>query len=676
HTSTFILKRRHSPIFVDAIAMETQPPQEPSTGAFTVALHSLTWQPDAPNASTTKARQLWAFVQILLPPEQPLERVWFSGDNDNMFTKSLSLSTQSSGQTLAFDYNQSSRLVLLTIDSMEELMQAQLVLTLYSGSSRSRTTDFQLGKTQISLRAVLRGEKSQLQKVEILSPGEAFAMDVDIQCDVGLADFLLGARVLQAVLADYETTVQQAAALTTAMVAAGARVEAIVEILHTPLVLCPPQALETPSTPLKDLIPLRDLSAESEEQRDVYVDLRTQLRLVVVSLLREYEDVFHVDSDKKPGSDDYEADAPALRDEKKQTLIYRLNTQGVYHSFKESLKKRIVPVIRERFARSEASMSEEEDNGRTQPGDKTVDEKKKEQFGQIYTLLMQEVNAILHDTFYSDSNALLERTHAISERCPTLKEVTSILEVLRLKTVENEVSGDVEKSEMLHLDRIAYAEQHATRMQTQPNLQEKGDPDISRPSLLLMDAWYDYARFCIAQAKLEKAGAAFQQCLRLDTHAIHALVTLVAVQCELHDFARTELLAKSAVFEVQTLVRPNSKYSALAHALLAFFFSEFEGKDPTGNLTMFELQKAQQVLQNDTTINNRKEATHLKVRDVISGELRVMKRAIEAELSLRGSEGDEHSRAIRAIRPEDANEYKTMATQFQVDTTHVDEKDG
>ncbi|KAE9139811.1 hypothetical protein PF005_g833 [Phytophthora fragariae] len=894
----------------------------PERGSFTVSLRSLTRQPDAVNADTAE-RQVWAFVQLVLPPEQPLESVWFTAEDDNMMTRSVSVSAQSSGQALQLNYNQSSRAVALTADAMQELVQAQLLLSLHCGTSRTRATDLLLSKTLVPLRTALLSQKQRQQvALALASSGGTFVLDLDIQCDVALADFMLGARVLelqspcvgnlpvewtfpncmsneealqicaaadqntawyelditlpqlgakdgaaddagreegaaspyqfdvttlkggklcfqptlngsgkeksthavvaqppasgdeqqeerpaspistlsgewsvrfpgttvlsvlyfkssverlveflavekhvggvlrrsttdnssgkaidaisaefslhlddlltpgttkilpkaplraispvsrafleqglagaqsnddkkkfQSALADYETTVQQAAALTTIATTAGTHIEITAEVLHTPLVLQPLQDLEFPSKTIKELIPPRDLEAESEERRDIYGGLRTEIRLVVVSLLREYEDAFRASGDKRQAAEEYAADAPALRDEKKQTLIYRLNTQGVYHSFKEALKKRIVPIIRESFARIGVESEENDEDGQAQPDGKTVEEKKKEQFGQLYTLLMQEVNAILHETFYSDSNALLEKAHAIVEGRPTLKEIASVLEVLRLKTVENEVSGDFEKSEMLHLDRIAYAEQHAGHAQVNPKAQDSADVDKATASQLLMGVWYDYARFSIARAKLEKAGSALQQCLRLDGHAIQALITLVAVQCELRDFARAESLVKNAVVEAQKRPKDGLEHSALAHALLAFFFSQFEGKDPTGNLTMFELLKAQQVLTSNTGGSKRRHAscvsavwiflaeyahecklwgltqralqladTHLRSRDVINGELRVMKRAMEAELCLRNGGDGEDTGSSRAI--------KLLQEALEIDASH------
>ncbi|GMF15748.1 unnamed protein product [Phytophthora fragariaefolia] len=891
-----------------------------ASGAFAVSLRSLTWMPGGAGADAAK-RQVWAFVQLVLPPEQPLESVWFSGDSDNMITRSVSVSAQSGGQALQLDYTQSSRAVPLTVEAMQELVQAQLLVSLYCGTTRVRAKDALLSRTLVPLRTALL-EQKETRQVVVACAGESFALDLDVQCDVALADFMLGARMLelqspcvvnlpaqwtapdcisneaalqfcaapdqntacyeleislprfgakdaartdaggkegatppyqfdvttfkggklhfqsaavdsnsekvnqevtaqppvggdeqlegrpaspvstlsgewsvrfpeatglsllsvecliefltvekyvggilrrspadnpngkaidaisadfrlhldellkpgttqilpksplrtmlpvsrafleqelasattnddkkklQGALADYEATTLQAAALTTVAMAADTHIEIIAEVAHASLVLRPPQDVEAPSKTINELIPSRVLEAEIEERRDIYGDLRTEIRLVVVSLLREYEDVFRTNSDKRQGPEDYGVEAPASRDEKKQTLIYRLNTQGVYHSFKESLKKRIVPVIRESFARTEVEPDENDDDTRTQSDEKTIEEKKKEQFGQLYTLLMQEVNTILHETFYSDSNALLEKAHAKVEGHPTLNEITSVLEALRLKTVENEVNGDVEKSEMLHLDRIAYAEQHAAHAQTHPKAQNSTEADKVTASRLLMSVWYDYARFCTAQSKLEKAGSALQQCLRLDAHALQPLITLVALQCELHDFARAESLAKNAVMEsgveVQKSLKGGLKNSALAHALLAFSFFQLEGKDPTGNLTMFELLKAQQALASNMEEDKRIDAscvsavwiflaeyahecklwgltqralqladTHLKSRDVFNGELRVMKRAMEAELCLRNRESGEEAGSSRAI--------KLLQEALEIDSSH------
>ncbi|KAF1774063.1 hypothetical protein GQ600_21229 [Phytophthora cactorum] len=135
-----------------------------ASGAFAVSLHSLTWQPDSINAETAE-RQVWGFVQLVLPLEQPLESVWFAAEDDNMMTRSVSISTQCSGQALQLGYNQSSRAVPLATDAMQEL------------GSTARREEKAEGGAHV--------------------PGEKFVVDLDVQCDMALADFMLGARILE-----------------------------------------------------------------------------------------------------------------------------------------------------------------------------------------------------------------------------------------------------------------------------------------------------------------------------------------------------------------------------------------------------------------------------------------------------------------------------------------------
>jgi hypothetical protein len=70
-----------------------------ASGAFAVLLRSLEWQPDKGPPSMAE-RQVWAFVQLVLPPEQPLESLWFANEDDNMMTRSVPLSA---GQKLLLD---------------------------------------------------------------------------------------------------------------------------------------------------------------------------------------------------------------------------------------------------------------------------------------------------------------------------------------------------------------------------------------------------------------------------------------------------------------------------------------------------------------------------------------------------------------------------------------------
>ncbi|CEG48031.1 Tetratricopeptide repeat-containing domain [Plasmopara halstedii] len=883
-------------------------------GAFDVVLNSLTWNSNGA-LDEEASRHIYCYVQLVLPSEQPLDNVWFAAGTENMMTRSVSISAKDCGQMLQLEYKQSSRAIPLSSENMQELVQAQLLLSLYSGTFRDRLTDSFLCKALVPLSSAFLEGNLQHQ-IQLASSEETFVLEINVLCDVALADCMLGARLLQlyspqivqlpskwtglestsneeavqycasiqqnaafyeltiaiprfeetknrvddgaemkdvslsgdfklttlkggklyfcptfgvseesrlvqlptagadegpditnstmsgewsvrfpstaiisilylknsmnrliefltvekyingtlrrsfiesaseesvdtissdfrvnlnellapgitqvvltaplramspvsrafieqkvasaasidekkksqAALADYETTSSETASLTAEAMTIGTHIKIVAGILNKPLVLAPPQILGLPSKSIAQLISPRDVVDEGKKSRDVYENLRTEIRMVAISLLSEYKELFS-NSDKRQETDDTGADAASNRDYKKQTLIYRLNTQGIYHLLKESLKKRIVPVIREAFTRNEIVSDEFVNNAQAEL-DMSMKGDAREQFGQLYTRLMHEVNAILKEVFYSDSNALLEKAYAAAEGHPSLKEVKSVLNVLRIKALENEVNGDFEKSEMLHLDRIAYAEQHAAHVKAILHDQKLTDRENNCGLELLINAWYDYAFFCMSQTKLEKSVAALQECLRLDSHFILALIDLVGVHLELSDFAQVELIVKNAVLDAKAAVQSSrvdsAEHCVLAHALFAYYFSQIEESDPTGNFMLFELLNAQQMLQVKYSGGEINEASCLsavwvilanyayerklwgimqrslhfaekmtKTHDVYGCDLRVMKRVMEAEIIMRESDAGAGEGEFRAI--------KILQEALEVDSYH------
>ncbi|KAF1329784.1 Tetratricopeptide repeat-containing domain, partial [Globisporangium splendens] len=503
-------------------------------------------------------------------------------------------------------------------------------------------------------------------------------------------------KKIQAALADYESVVHQAASISNALSISGTYVESIIEVLSSPLVLQPPSTPLPPSLSIGEVIPQRDLVEEREQRIDSIAGLHTEIRRIVVTLLHEYEDSFH---GAKNASIDHGSISHLnnnARGDKKQKLIFKLNTQGVYQNFKETLKKRIIPVIRDRFARSELISDDDADgldeeerehpNGtRHKKQGSKANERKKEYFGRVYALVMEEVHTVLHEAIYSDLDAL-EKASASMQDKPSEKEMAAVLDALKLKAMENEVNGDAEKSEVIHLDRIAYAEEHALLSRDDHNQHHQAHhQSTAHPSPYALESvWYDYARFSLIQGDMERAGTSFRQCLSLNARSLPALIGYTALLCELRDSVHVEHFGKS------TIALALAAYSAstftgvtktiwtdvvLAHALLAFYFVQ-SGKDPTGNLALFELLKAQQILQHDggETCKNAclasvwiflveytnelklRETTQLgleladsfrKPRDVLSAQERVVKRAIEAESRLAAGDSD---RAIKLLR--------------------------
>lgn len=481
-------------------------------------------------------------------------------------------------------------------------------------------------------------------------------------------------KKLQAVLSDFDAAiVGQAATVSGSVRSSGTYVEIAVDIANSPLVPVPPQVPDAPSTSLEELVAPRDVEEEADQQRSAIDDLRREIRGVVVKLLREYENAF-----RSP------EEAETMRNDKRQALVFRLNTQGVYHSFKDALKKRIISVVRDRFSALDA----EEDGDSHPPASSEANdhedsaeigqERLKERFGQLYALLMGEVHAVLHETFYADNGVVEKASDAVEGR-PTHAELVNVLATLLHKAMENEASSDVDKSETLHLDRVAYVEHHIVASNGSQSLVE-----------LAKAVWFEYACFCMRTGRLDKAGANLMQCLRLGAHDLPALVALTALQCELGDFVRAEPLASNCVKEaVSSCSNGNGwKSLVLSHALLAYYYSQ-SGKDTTGNLTQFELMKAQQALKrfggdqyahqhvcasavwlalaqyshehslrSVTRVSLQFADSSLLPRESLSAEQRVLQRVLDASLSV--ADGDVYSEGVE----------RKLQDALKIDATH------
>ncbi|GLE01684.1 hypothetical protein PINS_up010518 [Pythium insidiosum] len=466
-------------------------------------------------------------------------------------------------------------------------------------------------------------------------------------------------------LNDYDSAiVQPAATLCRSLASAKTHVTCVVDVLNAALVLVPPPSVR-PSKTMHELLTPRDLEHEYEQRRDVVKDLRAEIRRVVLLLLREFEAAVP------------ESGGAAAKEETRQRIVFKLNSQGTYHAFKEKLKKRVVPLIRDRFAAVDDDEEEDGDHGDDKgneriDGSATVSKlsvanaRKKKYFAQLYATLMEEVHLVLHETFSSNRTIQLEQQLVPSDEQKTAQTLHS----LWLRALENEVNGDLEKSESLHLDRVAFAEERS--------LEQPGVP--TRPPLSTV--WFDYARFCLVTGELDKAASALRQSLSLDAHGLpSAQLAYAALLCELRDFTGAELALTVALTDAQTAAASGQSdrlaHLAKAHALQAFFYTQ-SGRDETGNLALFELLRAQAVikrlrretqsedvvalssswillvtqahewhLRGTTQLLLQLAVQYREPRDVLTRDERVQLRAIEAELlSLRG----DAARAVSLLR--------------------------
>lgn len=182
---------------------------EQQQGSLTVELQRVAWLLASASPSEATApendentQQVWAAVQLVDKSGQLLERFWFSADDDNTLTKSVQQPADDDGSgdltAVLFDYQQSSKTLPLTSDTLETLVNAQLQISVFTGVTRSRATDELLGEQQLPLLDVVLRHKLQ-QRIMIPTPAlnQQIAIDVSVQADADLADFATGCRVLR-----------------------------------------------------------------------------------------------------------------------------------------------------------------------------------------------------------------------------------------------------------------------------------------------------------------------------------------------------------------------------------------------------------------------------------------------------------------------------------------------
>lgn len=179
---------------------------EQQQGSFTVELQWLLASASPSEATAPEndenTQQVWAAVQLVDKSGQLLERFWFAADDDNTLTKSVQQPAGDDGSrdltAVLFDYQQSSKTLPLTSDTLETLVNAQLQISVFTGATRSRVTDELLGEQQLPLMDVVLRHKLQ-QRIVIPTPAlnQQIAIDVSVQADADLADFAMGCRVLR-----------------------------------------------------------------------------------------------------------------------------------------------------------------------------------------------------------------------------------------------------------------------------------------------------------------------------------------------------------------------------------------------------------------------------------------------------------------------------------------------
>ncbi|KAF0687429.1 Aste57867_20828 [Aphanomyces stellatus] len=360
-------------------------------------------------------------------------------------------------------------------------------------------------------------------------------------------------------------------------VSAGTELELRCQLLPGPWVPLPPVPTP-PSMTLAELIPPR-APLPPYPQRDALVSMHKELRRIISMLMVEYDKLFSTredddDNDERDDDDDDANDEYTLsKEDRRQKLIFHLNTEGIYFDFKEKLKKALVALIREKFPSVVTSPSFPL-GAVTDPTttDKTAF------YAQLYTYLMEEVHVVLNGVFHGTE------VHAADDVSPDV--VRAKLVRMRQQAWESEVNGQLKKATTLHMDRLHLAESHALAL-----------ADVQA------QVWYEFALFYFRTHELAKgkyldvvshrlvslAGECLRQCIAFDATHVAAIHAYGALLCQNHEFDVADIVLKNSLAVVA--LSSSSTDQARSHGLLALYYTISQA-DVTGNLCLHELVQA------------------------------------------------------------------------------------
>jgi tetratricopeptide (TPR) repeat protein len=242
--------------------------------------------------------------------------------------------------------------------------------------------------------------------------------------------------------------------------------------LHQPLV--PKREAAELARQVAEYIPPRPLFPKRTNCAQKAVeDFHSQVATVASMLLDEFREHF---GDSLTGS--YPAES---LEEKRQKLVYHLNTSGKYVAFKEHLKYAVVKIVREKYLRT----TNFTDNNELQAF-----------LSELYVYLIDEMHVGLNKVL------------SIEDQGPVPAPVTDLAQLKHFAR-EAEVNGNLELATRFYQERIARA---------------KNDPSC----------WLDYGTFCLYTNDLSKAEECFKECVAIDQKHLHGLL-LNGVVCMMQD---------------------------------------------------------------------------------------------------------------------------------------------
>ncbi|KAK2186875.1 hypothetical protein NP493_185g01050 [Ridgeia piscesae] len=268
--------------------------------------------------------------------------------------------------------------------------------------------------------------------------------------------------------------------------------------LHRPLV--PKRLPEELAQKVAEYIPPRPLFPKRTNGAQKSVEeFHTQISQVSQLILDEYRELYRADMSGPDSAD------------RRQSLVYQLNSSGKYFAFKEQLKYAVVKIVREKYLKTVKFQDSDE---------------RKAFLSELYVYLLDQMHVGLNKFL------LLE------DESPIPEPLTDVAQ-LKLFAREAEVNENFDLAAKFYQERIA---------------RDRNNPDH----------WLDYGTFCLYLNDLTKAEECFKECVAIDQRHLNGLL-LYGVVCTMQDKHEPA----ETFFESATSVEPRSM---LAWTMLGLFY--------------------------------------------------------------------------------------------------------
>jgi len=236
---------------------------------------------------------------------------------------------------------------------------------------------------------------------------------------------------------------------------------------------------------LSELIPKRKPIHKKISSTDTF---KKQVSNIVNQLVQQYEQSSRANRSKSRPSDS----------SNRERFVFDLNTNGMFYSIKDSLKKAVIAIVQEKFA-----------------SEQNKDPKQMQQFyNTVYVFLVEHIHEVLNDLYNS------ERGEGAGLEEDTSDSTSAEIQTLRRLAAESELEREYDTASKYYQQRI----------------------DLSPNSEVL---WYEFALYNLRIHDEGKAEYCYRQCLGLNLTHTQSLLDYSILLMHQQKYKESQVLLNS-----------------------------------------------------------------------------------------------------------------------------------